>query len=162
MKSYKGKEVDVSSLIEQQGNIMAVGNMKVNARGDLLGKFGQVVKTREQLENEYVSRLPNGAKQRQEDPQGFNKGFSQFVDAVSERIDSFDAETNDPFKKTAKDDANLQTDSSNRVKFSDIVKKDEPEKAEDITDLPLDDDFEISAEPEPKKEETKTTRNRKS
>jgi hypothetical protein len=86
---------------------MAVGNMKVNARGDLLGKFGQVVKTREQLENEYVSRLPNGAKQRQEDPQGFNKGFSQFVDAVSERIESVGTDNNDPFKKTAKDDANL-------------------------------------------------------
>lgn len=161
MKSFKGKEVDISSLIEQQGNVMAVGNMKVNARGDLLGKFGQVVKTREQLENEYVSRLPNGAKQRQEDPQGFNKGFSQFVDAVSERIDSFDTETNDPFKKTAKEDVNLSTDSSNRVKFSDIVKKDETEKSEDITDLPLDDDFEISEEPEPKKVETKSTRNRK-
>lgn len=161
MKQFKGKEVDIRSLLEQQGNVMAVGNMKVNARGDLLGKFGQIVKTREQLENEYVSRLPNGAKQRQEDPQGFNKGFSQFVDAVSEMITTTETDQTDPFKKTVKDDANLSTDSLTRVKFSDIVNKDSGESTETVHDLPLDDEFEITDEPEPKKDTPKTSRNKK-
>jgi hypothetical protein len=45
----QGKEIDMGKLIAQNEMSVAVGNMKVNARGDQLGAGGQIIKTREQL-----------------------------------------------------------------------------------------------------------------
>ena len=154
MKSFKGKEVDVSQLIRNSGNVMAVGNMKVNARGDLLGRNGKIIKTREQLENEYVAKLDNGAKIKQENPKGFNQGLAHFIDSVAEKAHSEDVKTDDPFKKTQTQDVNLSTDKDKTVKFSDIVKKEESTETQ-LDDLPLDDismddEFEISDDATPK------------
>ena len=33
----KGKVIDMESVIAQQGDTVAIGNMRVNAKGDLLG-----------------------------------------------------------------------------------------------------------------------------
>jgi len=51
-RTMQGKEIDMGKLIARNENSVAVGNMKVNARGDLLGPGGKVVKTREQLQAE--------------------------------------------------------------------------------------------------------------
>jgi hypothetical protein len=56
MATYKtamGKAIDIDSLRVANENVIAVGNMRTNARGDELGAGGQIVKTRTQLMQEY-------------------------------------------------------------------------------------------------------------
>lgn len=55
-KGYRtalGKTIDIDSIRLAHEDTIAVGNMKVNARGDELGPGGKVVKTRNQLMDEY-------------------------------------------------------------------------------------------------------------
>jgi hypothetical protein len=47
--SVRGKEVDMEKLALKNELIPAVGNMKVNARGDEIGPGGKIVRTREQI-----------------------------------------------------------------------------------------------------------------
>jgi hypothetical protein len=56
MATYKtamGKAVDIDSLRVANENVIAVGNMRTNARGDELGAGGKILKTRAQLMQEY-------------------------------------------------------------------------------------------------------------
>lgn len=48
-RSMQGKEIDMGKLMNQNEMTVAVGNVKVNARGDLLGAGGQIIKTREEV-----------------------------------------------------------------------------------------------------------------
>lgn len=48
-----GKKINLDALIAQNEDVIAVGNMKVNARGDQLGLGGRVEKTRDQVMSEY-------------------------------------------------------------------------------------------------------------
>jgi len=48
-----GQEVDMDSLRLNNEETIAVGNMRVNARGDELGHGGRVIKTRNQVMDEY-------------------------------------------------------------------------------------------------------------
>jgi hypothetical protein len=52
-KSAMGKAIDIDSLRVANENVIAVGNMRTNARGDELGAGGKVLKTRAQLMQEY-------------------------------------------------------------------------------------------------------------
>ena len=49
----QGKAVDMEMLKAQNEETIAVGNMKVNARGDKLGAGGGVVETRNQTQDQY-------------------------------------------------------------------------------------------------------------
>ncbi|CAB4133591.1 hypothetical protein UFOVP257_313 [uncultured Caudovirales phage] len=48
-----GKQINIDSLIAQNEDTIAVGNMKVNARGDQLGAGGKVEVPREKVMNDY-------------------------------------------------------------------------------------------------------------
>jgi hypothetical protein len=48
-KSARGKEVDMLKLMKQNEMTVAVGNAKVNARGDKLGVNGEIIKRREEI-----------------------------------------------------------------------------------------------------------------
>jgi hypothetical protein len=48
-KTAKGKMIDIDKIKLSNENAIAVGNMKVNARGDLLGAGAQVVAGRNQV-----------------------------------------------------------------------------------------------------------------
>ena len=48
-KTAHGKTIDIDSLRLQNEKVIAVGNMKVNARGDQLGRGGEIIQTRNQL-----------------------------------------------------------------------------------------------------------------
>ena len=63
VKSMRGKEVDMEKLNLKNEMTPAVGNMKVNARGDELGKGGKVVKTREEVLADYYKKNPRSAKE---------------------------------------------------------------------------------------------------
>jgi len=52
-KSAKGKNVNMQALMIQNQHTVALGNARMNARGDILGKNGKIVKTREELAKEY-------------------------------------------------------------------------------------------------------------
>jgi hypothetical protein len=53
-RTAQGKMVDIDSLKLVNEKSIAVGNMKVNARGDLLGQGGKIIETRnERMSNRY-------------------------------------------------------------------------------------------------------------
>lgn len=63
IKSMRGKEVDMERLNLKNELLPAVGNMKVNARGDEIGKGGKIVKTREQILADYYKKNPRAAQE---------------------------------------------------------------------------------------------------
>jgi hypothetical protein len=61
-KSYRtmrGKEVDMDALLEKNQLMPAVGNVKMNARGDEIGPGGRVIKKREETIQAYYENNPN-------------------------------------------------------------------------------------------------------
>lgn len=49
IRTHKGKNIDMTALVKANEKVIAVGNLRLNARGDLIGKKGEVIKTKEQL-----------------------------------------------------------------------------------------------------------------
>lgn len=58
-RSMQGKEVDMQKLVMQNEMTIAVGNVKVNARGDELGPGGKIIKKREDVLREPTNSVPN-------------------------------------------------------------------------------------------------------
>jgi hypothetical protein len=56
--SVRGKEIDMEKLTLRNETTPAVGNLKVNARGDELGTGGKIVRTREQILQDYYKDNP--------------------------------------------------------------------------------------------------------
>ena len=52
-KTAHGDQIDIDMLRLSNEEVIAVGNMRTNARGDELGPGGKVVKTRAQVMSEY-------------------------------------------------------------------------------------------------------------
>ena len=70
----QGKEVDMHKLVMQNETALAVGNVKMNARGDLIGPGGKIIqKNEEKLVAPTVS-VPNQLNTRKDvsnmDPEG--------------------------------------------------------------------------------------------
>lgn len=61
--SMRGKEVDMEKMSLRFEKTPAVGNMKVNARGDELGEGGKIVRTREQILQDYYTQNPNAMRE---------------------------------------------------------------------------------------------------
>ena len=57
-RSMQGKEVDMDKLMRQNELMPAIGNIKVNARGDELGPGGKIIKKREEIIAEYYESNP--------------------------------------------------------------------------------------------------------
>lgn len=72
----QGKEVDMNKLINQNEMTVAVGNVRVNARGDELGPGGKIIKKYEEVVREQgqAPAVPSQFNVRksieQEDPTG--------------------------------------------------------------------------------------------
>ena len=54
--SMRGREVDMEKLNLVHETVPAVGNMKVNARGDELGPGGKIVRTKEEIMRDYYDK----------------------------------------------------------------------------------------------------------
>ena len=52
-KTMQGKELDLDKLRIKNETVLAVGNAKVNARGDEIGPGGKIIKKREDVMAEY-------------------------------------------------------------------------------------------------------------
>lgn len=86
-KTAQGLSLDMDSLRLNNEETIAVGNMKVNARGDQLGPGGRIVKNRNQVMDQHyklhtpmVSKPDNGAAAKSARPESGNEldpdGFS--------------------------------------------------------------------------------------
>ena len=73
-RSMQGKEVDMQKLVMQNEMTVAVGNVKVNARGDELGPGGKIIRKREELLRESPIKVPEQLNVRKNvddmDPEG--------------------------------------------------------------------------------------------
>ena len=58
-RTMQGRMVDIEKLRGANEDVQAVGNMKVNARGDVLGAGGNVLNAKEQVMKEYYE-TPKG------------------------------------------------------------------------------------------------------
>lgn len=58
-RTMQGKVIDLEKLMRQNELTPAVGNMKVNARGDEIGKGGKIVRKRDEIVAEYYADNPN-------------------------------------------------------------------------------------------------------
>jgi len=58
-RTAQGKIVDLGAMMVQNENVRAVGNMKANARGDIIDNHGHVVATRGELVNRNLNRQTN-------------------------------------------------------------------------------------------------------
>ena len=59
-KTAQGKTVDMGRLMVQNEKTRAVGNMKVNARGDLVDDMNNIVSTKpQQVNNQYNKQIQN-------------------------------------------------------------------------------------------------------
>jgi hypothetical protein len=57
-KSMQGREVDLDKLRNKNETTLAVGNARVNARGDEIGAGGKIIKKREDIMAEYYTGRP--------------------------------------------------------------------------------------------------------
>lgn len=60
-RTMQGQIIDMDKLMQKHELTPAVGNAKMNARGDKLGPGGKIVKTREQVVAEYYEANPKAA-----------------------------------------------------------------------------------------------------
>jgi hypothetical protein len=55
-KSLQGKTVDMESLAARNEAMPAVGNVRMNARGDELGPGGTIIRKREDIVNDHYNQ----------------------------------------------------------------------------------------------------------
>lgn len=68
-RTAQGREIDMEKIRLQNELVPALGNMKVNARGDQLGPGGKIIRTREEIVDEqYRGRLDNTTAQAKDSP----------------------------------------------------------------------------------------------
>jgi hypothetical protein len=61
--SLRGKEIDMERLSLKHETTPAVGNVRVNARGDELGAGGKIIRTREQILQDYYKNNPDAVQE---------------------------------------------------------------------------------------------------
>lgn len=61
-KTARGREFNMAAFSAQQGDTIAVGNTLRNARGDVVDKYGKVVKSAKEIQEAYYNRNPNAVK----------------------------------------------------------------------------------------------------
>jgi hypothetical protein len=62
-RTLQGKEIDMERLSLKNETAPAVGNVRMNARGDELGPGGKIVKTREEILADYYKQNPRAIKE---------------------------------------------------------------------------------------------------
>lgn len=67
-RTMQGREIDMEKLMREHELMPAIGNMKVNARGDELGPGGVVVRRREEVVAEYYENNPAAKSARRPAP----------------------------------------------------------------------------------------------
>lgn len=63
IRSMKGEMVDMAALASINSTTVALGNARMNARGDIVDKSGKVLKAREVVVQEYYNSNPKAVTQ---------------------------------------------------------------------------------------------------
>ena len=58
VKTMRGVDLDVTALMAKHETLVAAGNARMNARGDIVGVGGQIIKRREDAAQEYYQSNP--------------------------------------------------------------------------------------------------------
>jgi hypothetical protein len=57
-RTMQGREIDIDKLRNRNETVLAVGNARVNARGDEIGPGGKIIRKREDVMAEYYTGRP--------------------------------------------------------------------------------------------------------
>ena len=68
-RTMKGKMVDMDQLLEKNQTMPAVGNVRMNARGDELGPGGKIIRKREEVLADYYRDNPQKVPHKQKNVQ---------------------------------------------------------------------------------------------
>jgi len=63
VRTMRGQSLDMARLMAQNSHQVALGNASMNARGDIVGEGGKVIKPREDIAREYHRNNPKAVKQ---------------------------------------------------------------------------------------------------
>jgi len=64
-KTMRGVPLDIEVLMAEHEDELAVGNASFNARGDLVGPGGKIIKTRQEVTQAYYENNPNAVQTNQ-------------------------------------------------------------------------------------------------
>lgn len=81
--SHRGRVLDFDHMIREQGDRIATGNANLNARGDRIGPKGEIVKTAEELRQEYFRN-----QARAEASAGTKMSISDSVQDLEKAVDA--------------------------------------------------------------------------
>jgi hypothetical protein len=62
-RTMRGEQVDITKYIDANAKAPALGNLSMNAGGDIIGPGGKIIKTRAAISKEYNQQNPNAVKQ---------------------------------------------------------------------------------------------------
>lgn len=65
--TYKGRSVDMQAMLMMNEHQVALGNANMNARGDIIGTGGSIVRTAEDIATEYYQQNASVAVETDED-----------------------------------------------------------------------------------------------
>jgi len=132
--SMRGKVIDLELLKKMNELVPAVGNAKVNARGDELGPGGKIVKKREDIAKDYYKSNPNQVVQ--ESNKKVDKSSILQTDSVTiQKIDDVSVLATDlteDEKKLFEDDLWEEDSAGNFVKKEKSSKKPKSEWGKDV------------------------------
>lgn len=135
--SMRGKVIDLELLKKMNELVPAVGNAKVNARGDELGPGGKIVKKREDIAKDYYKSNPNQVVQ--ESNKKVDKSSILQTDSVTiQKIDDVSVLATDlteDEKKLFEDDLWEEDSAGNFVKKEKSSKKPKSEWGKNVIKL---------------------------
>jgi hypothetical protein len=102
-RTMQGRMVDIDKLRAANEAVQAVGNMNVNARGDVIGQGGRIVKTKDAVMKDYY-QTPKGVAQdtvSREQTQPAPKAQPQVMNPTVKQIQEKPAKTVSTFKPKA-------------------------------------------------------------
>jgi hypothetical protein len=62
IKTMKGQTLDLTPILAKNQHTVAIGNANMNARGDVLGAGGKIVKRREEVVQDYHNKNPQAVR----------------------------------------------------------------------------------------------------
>lgn len=83
VKSFRGKEINMIALAKKNENKIALGNSRMNSRGDIIGRGGIVVRSREEQLKEYqesvLQQSGTVSMKSEEEVSDLNKKLQQYT-----------------------------------------------------------------------------------
>lgn len=95
-KSARGQVIDMAALQATNATKPALGNVRMNAQGDILDHTGNIVKRRSQIVQDYYKNNPNGVSKVSIKPlMGENEAFESPAEALA-RLSGKSQPSNNP------------------------------------------------------------------